>query len=157
MAQNVLIQNKKARFQYEFIEKLVAGIELYGTEIKSIRQGKASLVDAYCRFVTHVNRPGKPELYILMHISEYSHGGYANHDPKRERRLLLQRRELDKLSKKIKTTGFTIVPIKMFLNENGFAKIEIALARGKKMADKREDIKQRDSKRELARMKKINN
>jgi SsrA-binding protein len=157
MAQNVLIQNKKARFQYEFIEKLVAGIELYGTEIKSIRQGKASLVDAYCRFVTHVNRPGKPELYILMHISEYSHGGYANHDPKRVRRLLLQRRELDKLSKKIKTTGFTIVPIKMFLNENGFAKIEIALARGKKMADKREDIKQRDSKRELARMKKINN
>ncbi len=157
MAQNVLIQNKKARFQYEFIEKFVAGIELYGTEIKSIRQGKASLVDAYCRFFTHVHRPGKPELYILMHISEYSHGGYANHDPKRERRLLLQRRELDKLSKKIKTTGFTIVPIKMFLNENGFAKIEIALARGKKMADKREDIKQRDSKRELARMKKVNN
>ncbi len=157
MAQNILIQNKKARFQYEFIEKFVAGIELYGTEIKSIRQGKASLVDAYCRFITHINRPGKPELYILMHISEYSHGGYANHDPKRERRLLLQRRELNKLSKKIKTTGFTIVPIKMFLNENGFAKVEIALARGKKMADKREDIKQRDSKRELARMKKISN
>lgn len=157
MAANVLIQNKKARFQYEFVEKFVAGIELYGTEIKSIRQGKASLVDAYCRFVTHIARPGRPELYILMNISEYSHGGYANHEPRRERRLLLHRRELTKLSKKIKTTGFTIVPIKMFLNENGFAKIELALARGKKMSDKREDIKQRDSKRELARMKKLSN
>jgi SsrA-binding protein len=155
MASNVLIQNKRARFQYEFIEKFVAGIELYGTEIKSIRQGKASLVDGYCRFFTHIKRPNKPELYILMHISEYSHGGYANHDPKRERRLLLERRELNRLSKKIKTTGLTIVPIKLFLNEKGFAKIEIALARGKKMADKREDIKQRDSKRELARMKKM--
>jgi len=154
-ASNLLIQNKKARFQYEFIEKFVAGIELYGTEIKSIREGKASLVDAYCRFITHIDRPGRPELYILMNISEYSHGGYANHDPRRERRLLLQRRELTKLSKKIKTAGFTIVPTKMFLNQNGFAKVEIALARGKKMSDKREDIKDRDNKRELARMKKV--
>jgi SsrA-binding protein len=156
MAQDVLIQNKKARFQYEFIEKFVAGIELYGTEIKSIREGKASLIDAYCRFITHIQRPNKPELYILMNISEYSHGGYANHEPRRERRLLLHRRELAKLSKKIKTTGFTIVPIKMFLNKSGFAKVEIALARGKKVADKREDIKQRDSKREMDRMKKMN-
>ena len=111
MANNLLIQNKKARFQYEFIEKFVAGIELYGTEIKSIREGKASLVDAYCRFSTHIQRPSRPELFILMNISEYSHGGYSNHEPRRERRLLLHRRELSKLVKKIKTTGFTIVPI----------------------------------------------
>jgi SsrA-binding protein len=155
MSTNILIQNKKARFQYEFLEKLVAGIELYGTEIKSIREGKASLVDAYCRFIANIYRPNKPELYLLMNISEYSHGGYTNHDPRRERRLLLQRRELDKLSKKVKATGLTIVPIKMFLNEKGFAKVEIALARGKKMADKREDIKDRDNKRDLARMRKV--
>jgi SsrA-binding protein len=152
MSSNVLIQNKKARFQYEFLEKFVAGVELYGTEIKSIRAGKASLVDGYCKFFTHIKRPSKPELYILMHISEYSHGGYINHDPRRERKLLLQRRELDKLFKKVKATGLTIVPIKLFLTEKGIAKIEIALARGKKMADKREDIKQRDNKRELDRM-----
>lgn len=157
MAQKLLIQNKKARFQYEFIEKFVAGIELYGTEIKSIRQGKANLTDAYCRFITNIRQPNKPELYVLMNISEYSHGGYTNHEPRRERKLLLHRKELNKLSKKLKTTGFTIVPTKMFLNANGFAKIEIALAKGKKVADKREDIKQRDAKRELARVKKIKN
>ncbi len=155
MSSNVLIQNKKARFQYEFIEKFVAGIELYGTEIKSIREGKASLVDGYCRFISNVYRPNRPELYLLMNISEYSHGGYTNHDPRRERKLLLQRRELDRLSKKVKATGLTIVPIKMFLNEKGFAKVEIALARGKKMSDKREDIKDRDNKREMDRMRKV--
>ncbi len=155
MAQKILIQNKKARFLYELLEKYTAGIELYGSEIKSIREGKANLTDAYCRFIPNLKKPDKPELYVLMNISEYSHGGYANHEPRRERKLLLHRKELNKLAKKIKTTGFTIVPTKMFLNENGFAKIEIALARGKKVADKREDIKQRDSKREMARIKKI--
>ncbi len=155
MSQKILIQNKKARFLYEFIEKFTAGIELYGSEIKSIREGKANLTDAYCRFIPNLKNLNKPELYVLMNISEYSHGGYANHEPRRERKLLLHRKELNKLSKKIKTTGFTIVPTKMFLNENGFAKLEIALARGKKVSDKREDIKQRDSKREMARMKKM--
>jgi SsrA-binding protein len=155
MSSNILIQNKKARFQYEFLEKFVAGIELYGTEIKSIRDGKASLVDGYCKFIPNFKKPTKPELYILMNISEYSHGGYANHDPRRERKLLLQRRELDKLAKKVKATGLTIVPVKMFLNEKGIAKLEIVLARGKKMTDKREDIKQRDNKREMDRARKV--
>jgi SsrA-binding protein len=155
MTSNILIQNKKARFQYELIEKFVAGIELYGTEIKSIREGKASLVDGYCKFISNIHRLTKPELYLLMNISEYSHGGYTNHEPRRERKLLLQRRELDKLFKKVKATGLTIVPIKMFLNEKGYAKVEIALARGKKMSDKREDIKERDNKREMDRMRKI--
>jgi len=156
MASDIYIQNKKARFQYEFIEKLVAGIELYGSEIKSIRAGHASLVDAYCRFITNFKKPDKPELYLLMNITEYSHGGYANHDPKRERKLLLKRKELDKLSRKVKTAGLTIVPIKMFMNEKGLIKIEIALSRGKKVSDKREDIKDRDSKRDLDRVRKDN-
>ena len=151
---DIVIKNKKARFQYEILEVFVAGIELLGTEIKSIREGKASLVDAYCRFLPNPKHPDKPELYILMHISEYSHGGYANHDPRRERKLLLTRRELNKLSKKVKTTGYTIVPLKLFINEKGFAKIEIALARGKKMHDKRHDIKDRDTKRDMERIRK---
>jgi len=156
MASDIFIQNKRARFQYEFIEKLVAGIELCGTEIKSIRAGHASLVDAYCRFIPNFKKPDKPELYLLMNITEYSHGGYSNHDPKRERKLLLKRRELDKLSKKVKTAGLTIVPIKLFITEKGFIKIEIALSRGKKVSDKREDIKDRDSKRDLDRVRKDN-
>jgi SsrA-binding protein len=154
---DIYIQNKKARFQYEFIEKLVAGIELCGTEIKSIRAGHASLVDAYCRFIPNFKKPDKPELYLLMNISEYSHGGYSNHDPKRERKLLLKRRELNKLSMKVKTAGLTIVPTKLFINDKGFIKVEIALSRGKKVSDKREDIKDRDSKRDLDRVKKMNN
>ncbi|MBR4441131.1 MAG: SsrA-binding protein SmpB [Bacteroidales bacterium] len=142
------IKNKKASFQYEFLEKYIAGIQLLGTEIKSIRDGKAALTDSYCSFTDH-------ELYVKMFIGEYSHGGYVNHDPRRERKLLLQRKELDKLEKKVQNTGLTIVPLKMFLNKDGYAKIEIALCRGKKMADKRQDIKARDNERELSRVKKI--
>ena len=142
------IKNKKASFQYEFLEKYVAGIQLLGTEIKSIRDGKAALTDSYCSFTDH-------ELYVKMFIGEYSHGGYVNHDPRRERKLLLQRKELNKLEKKVENTGLTIVPLKMFLNKDGKAKLEIALCRGKKMADKREDMKARDNARELSRIKKI--
>lgn len=148
MASELNIKNKKASFQYEFLEKYVAGIQLLGTEIKSIRDGKAALTDSYCSFTDH-------ELYVKMYIGEYSHGGYVNHDPRRERKLLLQRKELNKLEKKVQNTGLTIVPLRMFLNTDGKAKLEIALCRGKKMADKREDLKSRDNERELSRIKKI--
>ncbi|MBO7596684.1 MAG: SsrA-binding protein, partial [Bacteroidales bacterium] len=113
-----------------------------------IRDGKAALTDSYCSFTDH-------ELYVKMYIGEYSHGGYVNHDPRRERKLLLQRKELNKLEKKVQNTGLTIVPLRMFLNKDGKAKLEIALCRGKKMADKREDLKSRDNERELSRIKKI--
>lgn len=148
MASELNIKNKKASFQYEFLEKYEAGIQLLGTEIKSIRDGKAALTDSYCSFTDH-------ELYVKMYIGEYSHGGYVNHDPRRERKLLLQRKELNKLEKKVQNTGLTIVPLRMFLNKDGKAKLEIALCRGKKMADKREDLKSRDNERELSRIKKI--
>ena len=148
MASELNIKNKKASFQYEFLEKYVAGIQLLGTEIKSIRDGKAALTNSYCSFTDH-------ELYVKMYIGEYSHGGYVNHDPRRERKLLLQRKELNKLEKKVQNTGLTIVPLRMFLNKDGKAKLEIALCRGKKMADKREDLKSRDNERELSRIKKI--
>ncbi len=150
MASDLNIRNKKASFQYEFIEKLIAGVQLYGTEIKSIRQGKASLVDGYCIFI-------EGELFIKMHITEYSHGGHYNHEPNRERKLLLKASELNRLEKKVKNTGLTIVPIRLFLTDKGWVKIEIALARGKKMGDKREDLKQKDAKREMDTMKKIKN
>lgn len=144
----VEIKNKKASHEYEFLEKFTAGIELTGTEIKAIREGKANLVDAYCYFVG-------TDLWIRgMHISEYSFGTYNNHDPKRERRLLLTRKELDKLNKKIKEKGFAIVATKLFITDRGWAKLNIALARGKKLHDKREDIKDRDNKRDLDRLKK---
>ncbi|MBQ3657765.1 MAG: SsrA-binding protein SmpB [Bacteroidales bacterium] len=144
---DINIKNKKASFQYEFLEKYIAGIQLLGTEIKSIRGGKASLVDSFCSF-------DKGELYVRMYIGEYSHGGYVNHDPRRERKLLLTKRELLKLEKKIQNVGLTIVPIRMFVTEKGYAKLEIALCRGKKMADKRESIKERESARELDRVMK---
>ncbi|MFC2137987.1 SsrA-binding protein SmpB [Bacteroidota bacterium] len=151
MSLNVInIKNKKASFNYEFIEKLVAGIQLTGTEIKSIRQGKASLVDTYCFFKDN-------ELWVKnMHITEYSHGNIYNHEPKRDRKLLLTSRELKKYEKKVQEKGFTIIAIRLFVNERGLAKVEIALAKGKREYDKREDIKQKDSKKELARLKKIN-
>lgn len=141
------IKNKKASFQYEFLEKYIAGIQLLGTEIKSIRGGKASLVDSFCSFDNH-------ELYVKMYIGEYSHGGYVNHDPRRERKLLLTHRELLKLEKKVQNVGLTIVPLRMFVTEKGYAKIEIALCRGKKVADKRESIKERESAREMDRVMK---
>ena len=142
------IKNKRASFEYEFIEKFVAGIQLFGTEIKSIRTGKASLVDSYCYFTRN-------ELYVVgMHISEYKFGSYYNHEEKRERKLLLNRKELNKLDRKTKESGLTIVPIRLFINDRGFAKMEIALCRGKKHYDKRESLKQRDHKREIDRMMK---
>jgi SsrA-binding protein len=142
------IKNKKASFEYEFLEKYVAGIQLVGTEIKSIREGKANLTDAYCFFRNH-------ELWVQgMHIAEYGWGTCNNHVPRRERKLLLTRRELGKLERKSQDKGLTIIAIQMFLNEKGYAKLDIALAKGKKMYDKRQDIKQKDAKRELDRLKK---
>ncbi len=145
MQQSINIKNKRATFDFEFIEKFTAGIVLTGTEIKSIRAGKASLVDSYCYFVNH-------ELWIKgMHISEYKFGSYFNHIEKRERKLLLNRKELDKLERKTKESGLTIIPVRLFLNEKGFAKLVIALAKGKKTYDKREDLKRKDAKRDIDR------
>ena len=143
--QAVTIRNKKASFEYNFISNYKAGIMLTGTEIKSIRDGKASLNEAFCIFM-------EEGLWIKnMHIAEYSHGSYNNHEPKRLRKLLLNKAELLKLQAKMKEKGNTIIPIQLFFNERGIAKIEIALARGKKMFDKREDIKKRDVEREMNR------
>ncbi|MCT4615563.1 MAG: SsrA-binding protein SmpB [Marinifilaceae bacterium] len=149
--QQINIKNKRASFEYEFIEKFVAGVQLYGTEIKSIRSGKASLVDSFCYFTKN------EELFIkAMHISEYKFGSYYNHEEKRDRKLLLHKRELKKLLRKTKESGLTIIPLRMFLNDRGLAKIEIALCRGKKHYDKRESLKQKDHKREMDRMMKKN-
>ena len=139
------IKNKKASFNYEFIDKYTAGIVLTGTEIKSIRDGKVNFTDAYCFFIGH-------ELWLKgLHISEYSYGSYNNHIPKRDRKLLLNKKELLKIKKKISEKGLTIVPVRMFLNDRGFAKLVIAVARGKAKYDKRHDIKDRDNKRDLDR------
>jgi len=149
MQKNINIQNKKARFEYEIIDKYTAGIVLTGTEIKSIRQSKASIAESFCEF----NEQG--ELFVInMSIEEYAYGNYSNHRPKAERKLLLNKRELRKLEKEVKNTGLTIVPLHLFINEKGFAKLEIALAKGKKLYDKRESIKDRDNKRDLDRIKK---
>lgn len=145
MSQNINIQNKKAYFEYHILEKHVAGIELLGTEIKSIRAGKANLSDGFCTFVGN-------ELFAFnIHISEYSMGSFYNHEPKRNRKLLLTKKELKKLQNKTKDKGMTIVPLQLFINERGFAKMEIALAQGKKLHDKRDAIKERESKIELNR------
>lgn len=145
----VNIKNKKASFNYEFVEKLTAGLVLSGTEIKSVRLGKANLVDSYCHF--HGN-----ELWVTgMHITEYSFGSYNNHDPKQDRKLLLTRRELNRLQKKSGEKGFTIVATRLFINDRGLAKLEIALAKGKREYDKRQDIRKRDSQIEIARMKRL--
>ncbi|MFT3740060.1 MAG: SsrA-binding protein SmpB [Breznakibacter sp.] len=143
--QQLNIRNKRATFDFEIIEKYVAGIQLAGTEIKSIRMGKASLVDSYCYFSNH-------ELFIKgMNVSEYFYGTYNNHQPLRERKLLLQRKELNKLERKTRESGLTIVTLRVFLTERGFAKVEIALARGKKQHDKRETLKLNDAKKEMDR------
>jgi SsrA-binding protein len=148
MANPVNIKNKKAAFEYFLIEKFTAGIQLTGTEIKSIRNSKASIAEAYCLFVNN-------ELYIRnMHISEYEFGTYNNHDPRRDRKLLLNKRELRKLNNRLKEQGTTIIPILLFLNEKGLAKIEISLAKGKKQFDKRETIKGKDIQREMDRERK---
>ena len=144
---DINIRNKKASFEYTFIDKYVAGIALMGSEIKSIRLGKVNLQDAYCTFQ-------KGELYVKeLHISPYSMAREINHEPKRERKLLLNKREIGKLETKSKEKGLTIIPIRIFLNKRGLAKLEIALAKGKKLYDKREDIKEKDLKREMDRMK----
>jgi SsrA-binding protein len=145
MKGNIVIKNKRAEFDYEFLERYTAGIVLFGTEIKSIRAGKASLVDSYCYFIGE-------ELYIRgLHISEYWWGNLNNHDPKRERKLLLTRKELDKLHKKIKERGLTVIASKLYIAESGYVKLAIGLARGKKTYDKRESIKEKDVKRDLKR------
>lgn len=142
---NIEIQNKKAEFEYFLLERFTAGIVLFGTEIKSIRAGKASIVEAYCHFVGN-------ELFIKgMHIAEYWWGNLNNHDPRRERKLLLNSKEINKLLRRTKEKGLTIVPTKLFVAENGYAKIEIALARGKKVYDKRESIKEKDLRRDAER------
>src|SRR5215204_7409952 len=139
------IKNRSAYFEYYIDDKYIAGIMLTGTEVKSLRAGKASFNDSYCVF-------NKNELWIKsFHIAEYSHGTVNNHDPLRERKLLLQARELKKLQAKIKEKGYTIVPLRLFFNEKNLAKVEIGLGKGKKLHDKRESIKQRDTEREIKR------
>ncbi|NOZ34492.1 MAG: SsrA-binding protein SmpB [Chlorobi bacterium] len=155
MANFVNIKNKKARHDYELLDKFVAGIQLYGTEIKSIRSGKASINEAYCVLLPMPGKPNKKEVFIKMHISEYSHGTYANHDPKRIRKLLLSRKEINKIDKKIKSTSLTLIPTRLFINDKGLAKLEFHIARGKKYHDKRETLKQNDDKREMDRLKKM--
>jgi SsrA-binding protein len=144
---SVNIKNKKASFEYQFIDTYVAGIMLTGTEIKSIRQSNVNLLDAYCVFKD-------VELFVVgLNISRYNEGTHYNHEPTRERKLLLQKKELKKLLSKSQEKGLTIVPIRIFINDRGFAKLEIALAKGKKLFDKRQDIKEKDVKRELSREK----
>jgi SsrA-binding protein len=145
---DITIRNKKASHDYEFIDKYIAGIKLTGTEIKSLRAGKAALVDSYCYF-------SNGELFIRgMHISEYWWGNLNNHDPLRERKLLLTARELRKIEKKVKETGLTIIVIKVFINERGLAKAEIAISKGKKEYDKRETLKRKDAERDMDRIRK---
>ncbi|MCR5132162.1 MAG: SsrA-binding protein SmpB [Prevotella sp.] len=141
----VQIKNKKASFEYFFVEELTAGIVLTGTEIKSIRAGKASLVDTYCYIVNG-------EIWVKgMNISPYFYGSYANHEAKRERKLLLTKREIAKLQEADKLPGYTIVPTLIFIDEKGRAKVDIALCRGKKMYDKRQTMKEKEDRREIDR------
>ncbi len=149
MQQKLNISNKKARFEYEILDKYTAGIQLTGTEIKSIRQSKARITESFCEF----NERG--ELFVVnMYIEEYMYGNHFNHKPKSERRLLLQKKELKKLAKEVDVKGNSIVPLKLFINSNGLAKLEIALAKGKKIHDKRQTLKDRDNQKSLARIKK---
>jgi SsrA-binding protein len=142
MANSVQIKNRRASFEYFIIEEFTAGIQLTGTEIKSIREGNANIADAFCIF-------RNSELFVInMHIAEYTYGTYSNHEPKRDRKLLMKHRELKKLNTKVKEKGFTLVPTLLFISENGLAKLNIALARGKHSYDKRESIKSRDIKRD---------
>ena len=145
---NVKIKNRKARFEYEILDTFTAGIVLRGTEIKAIREGKASIAESFCEFSNN-------ELFVInMTVQEYSHATHYNHVPKSERKLLLNRSELKKLEKEVKNTGLTIIPLVLFTNNKGLAKMDIALCRGKKEYDKREAIKERDTKKQLSRIKK---
>lgn len=148
MTNPVNIKNKKASFEYFLLEKYTAGIVLSGTEIKSLRESKANIADAYCFFVNG-------ELFIRnMHISEYKFGTYNNHEPKRDRKLLLTKRELKKLNTRLKEQGVTIIPLWLFINDKGLAKLEISLAKGKKQYDKRETLRGKDIQREIERDRK---
>ncbi len=145
ISNTVNIENRKAKFDYQFIDTLTAGMVLKGTEIKSIREGKAGLADSYCYFKND-------ELFVRnFHITEYENASFSNHEPMRERKLLLTKHELNKWLRKVKDQGLTIVPIRLYITEKGFAKMDIALAKGKKAFDKREDIKKKDIEREMSR------
>jgi len=149
MQKKINIQNKKARFEYEILDEYIAGIQLSGTEIKSIRQSKARITESFCEFSE------QGELFVInMYIEEYAFGNYYNHQPKSARKLLLNKRELKKLKKEVQNVGLTIVPLKLFMTDKGWAKLKIALCKGKKIYDKRETMKDRDNKRDLARIKK---
>ena len=147
MNSKVSIKNRKASFEYEFIQKYTAGIILVGTEIKSIRANKASISDAYCVIIDS-------EVIIKnLHISEYKYASFSNHEPKRERKLLLNKQEINKIKSRVQEKGFALVPIRLFINVKGIAKLEIAVAKGKKIYDKRESIKEKDIKRNIEREK----
>lgn len=148
MQKTINIQNKRAKFEFELLEQYSAGIVLTGTEIKSIRLGKAQIADSFCEFNDH------QELFLInSYIEEYSYGTHYNHKAKSERKLLLNRKELKSLHKSVQNKGLTIVPLRLYINEKGLAKLDIALARGKKLFDKRATIKDRDVKRDLDRLK----
>ena len=149
MAQNnINIKNRKATFDYEILETFTAGIVLTGTEIKSLRQGKAGLTDNYCMVENH-------ELWVKnMYIAEYSYGSYNNHTTHRDRKLLVTRKELNRIAKQAEQPGYSVVPLRIFINERGLAKMVIAVARGKKLYDKRQSIKEREDKRNLDRIMK---
>ena len=146
-SKTVNIQNRQARFEYEILDKYTAGIVLTGTEIKSIREGKVNLQDGYCYF-------NKGELFVkAVNITPYAQGTHYNHEATRERKLLLKKTEIKKLEGKIEEKGLTLVPLRLFINDRGFAKMEIAVGRGKKLHEKRDSMRERDAKRELDRMK----
>ncbi|MDX1828105.1 MAG: SsrA-binding protein SmpB [Lutibacter sp.] len=149
MQKKINIQNKKARFEYEILDKYIAGIQLTGTEIKSIRASKARITESFCEFSEN------GELFVInMFIEEYIYGHAYNHKPKSERKLLLNKKELKKLQKEVQNVGLTIIPLKLFLTDKGWAKLEIALCKGKKNYDKREVIRDRENKINLSRLKK---
>ena len=152
MEKKINITNKRAKFEYHLLDKYEAGIVLSGTEIKSIRNSKASITDSFCEF------NDRNELFVInMSIEEYNYGSKYNHKPKDSRKLLLNKNELKKLNKEVANSGLTIIPLKLYINNNGYAKIQIALAKGKKLYDKRERIKDRENKINLNRIKKTFN
>ena len=149
MQKNINIKNKKARFEYEILDTYIAGIQLTGTEIKSIRESKARITESFCEF------NDKGELFVInMFIEEYSFGSFYNHRSKSERKLLLNKKELKKLQREVQNVGLTIIPLKLFVTDKGWAKLQIALCKGKKLYDKRQTLKDRDHKKSLDRLKK---
>ena len=149
IASDIHIKNKRATFDYELLEKFNAGIILVGTEIKAIRESKASLIDSYCYIINN-------ELWIKnMHIAEYFYGSYNNHETRRERKLLLHKKEIRKIDRKTKESGLTIIPVRLFINERGLVKLQIALAKGKKEYDKRQSLREKDDRRAMDRSMKV--